>query len=606
MDRLMKKLQSVTLLVATMLLAACSQKEAEPAPMEFEPYEQKAEVSIPDNDGEWIESLNLCVDVPVGDGEAQANAIKGIMEIISKSNVAKTLGAPTGNTLKEVVDNYAQTLKNNFKAIFDKTRAADNYPESELNLVIRCTYQNEACVVMFVADGRDGVIDVSRQYEGVIRLSDGHLMTDAEIANISKEQLMELARKYADEAQDVDIEEEGEYNISLGHQALLFHPNQYFLDEYAIPMEAVEGYLTEEAKALLTAKELVGTKTAQPAESAKGDLTMYDVHGPVKELQLITDYSKVIYTFDTNGQLMAEKHEMDGNVLDDKLFYDRTNRDAQGRGVERFRESNVKEINTFDEAGRLVKQEYWLGGRLEWRNVNYYDSLGKLYKTNQKATVSSIYYTTITTKFYDDRGFVYDDHGNWTERTCQKSGDDPKRVITYYDEDEQKSEPIAETKTDESKTYEPGRGDLGAYDLRGPVKSVKYDEWSAAFNEQGQLTHENGQPLKSIFPGGVKRDKNGRLTECNADGFGSRYYTYNDKGLPTEIAEDGGGRTITYDADGYVKTESMALAPEMGDEEGETEIIKVTYTIIEKDSYGNWTKRKDQDGNVTKRAITYF
>ena len=117
---------------------------------------------------------------------------------------------------------------------------------------------------------------------------------------------------------------------------------------------------------------------------------------------------------------------------------------------------------------------------------------------------------------------------------------------------------------------------------------------------------ENGQNLKSVFPGGVKRNKEGRLIECNADGYGSRYYTYNDKGLPTEIAEDGGGRTITYDTDGYVKTESMTIGLDIGDEEGEPEIIKITYTILEKDSYGNWTKRKDQNGNITTRTITYF
>ncbi len=162
----------------------------------------------------------------------------------------------------------------------------------------------------------------------------------------------------------------------------------------------------------------------------------------------------------------------------------------------------------------------------------------------------------------------------------------------------------AEAATKES--YEPGRGDLGSYDLRGPVKKVAYDEWSAAFNEQGQLTHENGQSLNSIFPGGVKRNKDGRLTECNADGYGSRSYTYNAKGLPTEINEDGFGRKISYDADGYVATETSVVAPEMGDEEGEPEIITSKYTILEKDSYGNWTKRKDQDGNITTRSITYY
>ncbi len=152
----------------------------------------------------------------------------------------------------------------------------------------------------------------------------------------------------------------------------------------------------------------------------------------------------------------------------------------------------------------------------------------------------------------------------------------------------------------------PGRGDLGSYDLRGPVKRVDYGEWSAAFNEQGQLTHENGERLENVFPGGVKRDKNGRLKECNADGYGSRYYTYNDRGLPIEINEDGYARQMTYDDEGYLKTEKATVAPEMGDEGGEPEVITSTYTIVEKDSHGNWTKRKDQMGNITTRSITYY
>jgi len=166
------------------------------------------------------------------------------------------------------------------------------------------------------------------------------------------------------------------------------------------------------------------------------------------------------------------------------------------------------------------------------------------------------------------------------------------------------------TKADESVTVEegnvPGRGDLGGYDLRGPVKKVAYQEWNVAFDEQGRITAENGQSLNSIFPGGVKRDKDGRLTECNADGYGSRYYTYNAKGLPTEIAEDGYSRKLTYDADGYLATETATMAPEIGDEEGEPEVITYKYTIIEKDGHGNWTKRKDQDGNITTRKITYY
>lgn len=164
----------------------------------------------------------------------------------------------------------------------------------------------------------------------------------------------------------------------------------------------------------------------------------------------------------------------------------------------------------------------------------------------------------------------------------------------------------ASAANDVTPNAEPGRGDLGAYDLRGPVKKVIYDGWNCTFNEQGQLLTIDGQSLKNIYPGGVTRDKNGRLKDCNADGYGSCSYNYNSKGLPTEIYADGGGRVLTYDADGYLKTETCSYPPEMGDEEGEEEIVKYTYTILEKDSYGNWTKRKDQNGAITTRKITYF
>ena len=166
-------------------------------------------------------------------------------------------------------------------------------------------------------------------------------------------------------------------------------------------------------------------------------------------------------------------------------------------------------------------------------------------------------------------------------------------------------ESVPEEEVAVSVVAEPGRGDLGGFDLRGPVKKVVYSESSYTFNEQGQLLTENGESLKSIFPGGVKRDKNGRLTECNADGYGSRYYTYNANGLPTEIRSDDSGRVLTYDENGYVKTEKKTIEPDMGSEDA-PEVINLTYTILEKDSYDNWTKRKDQNGNVESRQISYF
>lgn len=180
--------------------------------------------------------------------------------------------------------------------------------------------------------------------------------------------------------------------------------------------------------------------------------------------------------------------------------------------------------------------------------------------------------------------------------------------------------PAAADTVAQQKAYEPGRGDLGVFDLRGPVKECKlvsgdYKK-TTSFNEQGQWTAEDGKPLKEIYPGGVKRDKNGRISKGLLDKWEETYHEYHldSKGLATKIEYhdymDGGNDvTYTYDADGYVATESdQGWGMDAVDEET-GEMVKPTvsqYTILEKDSYGNWTKRKDDKGNITTRKITYY
>lgn len=168
----------------------------------------------------------------------------------------------------------------------------------------------------------------------------------------------------------------------------------------------------------------------------------------------------------------------------------------------------------------------------------------------------------------------------------------------------------------ESKTYEPGRGDLGVFDLRGPVKECKIDELIISFNPDGQWTGENGKSLEKIYSGGVKRDKNGRISKGLLDQYGETFHAYHldSKGLVTKIEYhdymDGGNDvTYTYDADGYVASISdQGWGMDAVDEEtGELEKPVVTkYTIQEKDNYGNWIKRKDQKGNIITRKITYY
>lgn len=414
----MRRIQLFLLMAVGTIFAACN-KNGGPTAMTFEVYEQESEANNLANGEERTGTIKLCFDVPVGDEEAQENAVKGILDIIGKSDLAKHYGPPTGNTLKEVADNYV----NKYKEIFRQQPSFDESFYYDPTLSVRCVYQNEACVVMEVTEG-----NFNKTYEGVIRLSDGHLLTNDEIANISKEELLELAHKYADATQDEKIRIEDDYNLSIGPQGLLFHPSQDCKSEFVIPMSEVESKLTEEAKALMTARSVIDEHSLSSTEPIKGDLALYDLQGPVKQLQIVTSYSTTTYTFDANGWLTSEKHEMDGDVLDDKLFYDRTNRDAQGRAIERFRDSDVKELNTFNDAGQLVKQEYWLGDRLERMTINYFDDQGRRYKSNELGTVHATYYFNGTTK-YPYSECQYDKHGNYTEQI----GEEGKRIITYFE-----------------------------------------------------------------------------------------------------------------------------------------------------------------------------
>lgn len=151
--------------------------------------------------------------------------------------------------------------------------------------------------------------------------------------------------------------------------------------------------------------------------------------------------------------------------------------------------------------------------------------------------------------------------------------------------------------------------DLGIFELRGHVQSCIWNRsgnsTSLVFNEKGQWKAQDKKALEDLFPGGLTRDKDGRLTDAWADGYGSVHYKYNSKGQATDIQEDGFKRKLVYDTDGYVAKEVREIAPEIGDDEGEPETTTLKYTILEKDEVGNWTRRKSNEGLET-RVITYF
>lgn len=156
----------------------------------------------------------------------------------------------------------------------------------------------------------------------------------------------------------------------------------------------------------------------------------------------------------------------------------------------------------------------------------------------------------------------------------------------------------------------PGRCELGIFDLRGPVKSVKWNKIhgtvSYTFDKDGFWLSIDGESLQSYFPEEIQRDSKNRIIYGSPGVYGVETYEYNVQGLATSIQGDGFSRDITYDSDGYVKKEVQYTAPEMGDDESDGETRVVTFTILEKDAVGNWTKRRASDGFVETRKITYY
>ena len=192
-------------------------------------------------------------------------------------------------------------------------------------------------------------------------------------------------------------------------------------------------------------------------------------------------------------------------------------------------------------------------------------------------------------------------------------------IASYLTEEGRKIFDVTEEQTTEETTQEepvaeahktePGRGELGIFDLRGPVKECKwkadYGTRTYTFDENGFWLTKDGKNIKEMYQAGIDRDKNGRIIRGDFE-FYEQTFTYNERGLVTETVEDGVTHTFSYDEDGYVLKEHVDVPAEIGDDEGSSvRQFTLIYTILEKDEIGNWTKRKCSQGTET-RTITYY
>ncbi len=172
----------------------------------------------------------------------------------------------------------------------------------------------------------------------------------------------------------------------------------------------------------------------------------------------------------------------------------------------------------------------------------------------------------------------------------------------------------ASDSTEQAASSYEATGELGLFELRGPVKSCKLTaRWgntiTRTFDEKGMWLTIDGKKISSFYGHGIKRDDKGRIVSGMMDSAENKEeYTYNDNGTVAKYSlayydtteED----EYTYDSDGNLVSKHV----EEGGMEAEDPYTE-TYEVVESDSHGNWTKRTVTVGgqkSTETRQITYY
>lgn len=155
--------------------------------------------------------------------------------------------------------------------------------------------------------------------------------------------------------------------------------------------------------------------------------------------------------------------------------------------------------------------------------------------------------------------------------------------------------------------------DLEFFELHGPVKSMRMNENTYSFSEQGQLVRIDGyDPFKVTFNDGytpqidMRRNKDGYINQMGGWECGTEFTWKNGK----IVKESGGAEAFyweyayTYDDDGNI-TCRKGKEGEWDDYEKK---VEYNYSYPERDAFGNWTKRvgTGTEKITTNRTITYY
>lgn len=247
----MKKQQLLMMLASILLLASCG---GDSTSLVFSNYEKNENSQNPDG---VPAGLELTLAIPQGEGELQDRVTNAIKEIVSRSAIAQALGAPEGENLQAIADNYEKNFKEGISK--GELEAPCIY-----HLKILCQYSNPQCAVLFVSDGVFGNGGPT-EYVWNVRLSDGQLMPYRDLFTMGSNEVALYARNYG----DADLKEA----INYGFENFWLAPDSagcrvkvqtgtHFFHNFVMPMDCVLPYLTDEGK------KMFGVETEQEQEQA--------------------------------------------------------------------------------------------------------------------------------------------------------------------------------------------------------------------------------------------------------------------------------------------------------------------------------------------------
>lgn len=248
-----------------------------------------------------------------------------------------------------------------------------------------------------------------------------------------------------------------------------------------------------------------------------------------------------------------------------------------------------------------VRGEYWTGNIVQYENGNY--------NKNDALKMS----------FVENPGGLYECY-RFRGNMIRPVTDAPVAAASVAPSPTPNPTPVPTPKPTSGSTSVPAaaqaaaRGELGIFELRGPVKSCTWvNEWgntTRTFDAQGFWKTMDGKSLNAIFPSGIRRDTKGRIVKGLVDSEGNgEDYTYDAQGRVVKyffhVYDDINNESTRYGADGYVLQRHFEPG---GMDAGEP--YTETYKNVTVDNYGNWTERKvySTDGSITaqKRKITYY